>query len=931
MSASADAAAQAAAQAQAQTACAKEAIQFINQIQDQGLLLALTRDQVCVAQVSENAARLCGRPAQALVGKPFAALFQSAPPSHAEAQGATLPAALSFFRMCHNHEVLWLGRRHVNAQGIVIWELEPFDEEAGTSSQALLTHAKLQASVKALQAAGNLPAQLQTLAEQVQRHTDLDRVLVYRFDREWNGEVVAQALVRGDSYLGQHFPASDIPPQARAVFLSNTLRTIADAQRPPAGLVPAHHPQLDGALDMGLTQLRQPSPIHIEYLQNMGASASVTLSLRDRGRLWGLVACHHMQPKKLCPAATEACQTLAQVASALLALKQEQEDSAYGKHLQAVNGHLQAQMQQQDSTAKGLTHYRPNLLDAVPAAGVAGVLGEGGRWVVLGKVPTMAQILELVEWLKREHAGKDRVATDRLPADYPPAKAFAKVASGLLAIALPRAETSYLLWFRTEVVTEVQWAGNPNKAVERDAHGAFVIHPRSSFELWRQKLTGRSAPWREADLWAALQLRELIIEQEVRRQYRREKEARAETERERRRFSFLSEASVQLSTTLKAGQIESALGQLSLQAGAEVAAIWRCNGEGCWQPTQLFCRDAEHLAELRAAYGERQNPLMGQSTATALQGGCSVLHPYLTVAAPFGGSAAGLRPRSYLAVALRDRQGRFIGCLEWLTTSLARTFNAKDIELAAQLSLRAATALENAWLFERAQAALRAREEMVAIVSHDLKNPLTAIGLDAQVSARAIARGAGERAAAATARILETGERMRRLIDELLSLSRLEGGQFMVDKAPLSLRRLLQQSADQLNPLAASKGGCVKVEMAPSVEPMVLGEWDRLLQVLSNLGGNAIKFSPPQGTVTLGLQVTRGEAIVQVHDEGPGISAADLPKIFQRFWQAKKTAKQGSGIGLAIAKGFVEAHRGRIWAESRPGEGTTVKFALPLA
>jgi light-regulated signal transduction histidine kinase (bacteriophytochrome) len=781
-------------------------------------------------------------------------------------------------------------------------------------------------------------------------------VMVYRFDPNWHGEVAAEALVRGDSYLGQRFPASDIPAQARAVFLSSWLRSIPDIDLPAVFLVPMQHPRSGEALDMGLCQLRHPSLVHLEYLRNMGVSATVTLSLVHDGGLWGLVACHNLRPKYLSPFQFEACQILAQLASSLLGAKQAEEQAAYCASLRAVHLKLVDAMHVSDDTSLGLTRYTPTLLDLVRAQGAAAALDPEGRWTVIGSIPSIDQLLGLADWLQRTHGDQEVFSTDRLSEVYPPAAAFRDCASGLLAVRIPKAKSSFVLWFRPEVRKTVTWAGNPTKLVKETEKDQYTIHPRSSFSLWKQVTSGCSEPWQACELEAAQHLRKSMIEIDFERQFKRERQSRAETDIERRRFSFLSDASILLSTSLQPTQVIEALGQLSLQASAEWAVVRIKNADTTWGAPQVFHRTPAGTRVLRDVFTRSSAPRAGGRQHAQLLEGQETFEPrakptFLFAAQPMRhpsfdpradpetqsseqdalktfSAAVGLR--SYLAVALRDRAGNVSGCLEWGVSDAPRSFTYKDLEVARQLALRGSTAYEHAALYQSAQAAAQAREEMVAVVSHDLKNPLTAINLNAQMVLRALSKGALDLAHAPATKIIETGRRMRRLIDDLLNLTRLEAGQLHLDAKKISLSALLRESAEQLLPLAEGKGAVICVDTDPT-DRYVMGEWDRLLQVLSNVGGNAIKFSPPAGTVTLQMHVSDGEAIVSVRDQGPGIPHENLKKIFGRFWQAKETARQGSGIGLAIAKGFVEAHRGRIWAESGPGRGTTMLMAFPLA
>lgn len=226
---------------------------------------------------------------------------------------------------------------------------------------------------------------------------------------------------------------------------------------------------------------------------------------------------------------------------------------------------------------------------------------------------------------------------------------------------------------------------------------------------------------------------------------------------------------------------------------------------------------------------------------------------------------------------------------------------------------------------EEARAAVRSRDDVLAIVSHDLRNPVSTITMAAGLLELPIP---AEKKAEQIAIIKRAASGMNRLIADLLDVSAIESGRFRILLEPLALPPVLEESCRMLDEQAAQKGhrlGCgISVEV-----PEVLGDHDRILQVLSNLVGNAIKFTPEGGTITVRAESGAGEVIVSVQDTGRGISEADLPHIFDRFWQTSQRRRGGAGLGLAITKGIIEAHQGRIWVESMPGRGSTFFFALP--
>jgi PAS domain S-box-containing protein len=226
-----------------------------------------------------------------------------------------------------------------------------------------------------------------------------------------------------------------------------------------------------------------------------------------------------------------------------------------------------------------------------------------------------------------------------------------------------------------------------------------------------------------------------------------------------------------------------------------------------------------------------------------------------------------------------------------------------------------------------AEAAVQARDDVLAIVSHDLRNPLNAIALSAGLLRERIPE---ESRAKLVHLIRQSVDRMNRLVRDLLDVAKIEAGRLTIESAPLDLRELVQETCAAFDEQARERRLDVDVDV-PGGAPVVLADGDRILQVLSNLVGNAIKFTPDGGRVTVRMQADAEEVRVSVSDTGPGIRPEDLPRVFDRFWQARRADRRGAGLGLAIAKGIVEAHGGRLWAESSPGAGSTFRFTLPRA
>ncbi len=276
-------------------------------------------------------------------------------------------------------------------------------------------------------------------------------------------------------------------------------------------------------------------------------------------------------------------------------------------------------------------------------------------------------------------------------------------------------------------------------------------------------------------------------------------------------------------------------------------------------------------------------------------------------------------------------RGQTLGALTFGTCRAGRPYATADLAFAQELARRAAMGVDNARLLAVHQRNTRAREDLLSVVSHDLKAPLTVI----QLSIASVLRGRTEAAdrrlhgRRELRRIHQASERMTVLINDLLDAATIEAGRFAVDAGRAQVRPLLVDAVEQLAPVAAAKK--VSLELDCGECPDVVADGGRIQQVLANLIGNAIKFTPGGGTVTVGAEPAADFVRVWVRDTGPGIAPEDAEHVFDRFWKAKRGLRTGSGLGLFIAQGIVAAHGGRIWVDTQPPPGSEFSFTLPVA
>ena len=293
---------------------------------------------------------------------------------------------------------------------------------------------------------------------------------------------------------------------------------------------------------------------------------------------------------------------------------------------------------------------------------------------------------------------------------------------------------------------------------------------------------------------------------------------------------------------------------------------------------------------------------------------------------------AGLGARAWMIVPIQAR-GRVVALLTLALSESTRTYSAEDVRLVEDLAARAALAVENALLFEDVRRAIRVRDDTISIVSHDLRNPMNAFVLQIQRLERLVTRHSAK-SEAQTRELLtkmrNTVGSMERLINNLLDMARIEGGRLQLDRRAHEPVQVVTRVLEPLELLAGQKRQRLEIDLPPHL-PKIWTDSDRLAQVFANLVGNAIKFTPEGGSISVRADPAVEGVRFVVEDNGPGISPEILPHIFDRYWQPKESARRGFGLGLFIVRGLVEAHGGRVWVESTPGKGSRFFFTVPVA
>lgn len=477
--------------------CEKEPIHLIGKTQAHGVVLAVDPATFKITQASENTLKFFGISHKNILGDSLENLI-------GKSAFARITSAIDQ-KTGFKDEKLKVGHKdfiilpHFSEEHLIL----DF-EDLGEVWEPMYFQQQLTNIINGLDADETVPDLCKTAAKLMKNTFGYDRVMVYRFDEEWNGEVVAEEKEEHlESWLGLHYPASDIPSQSRDLFLKHKVRIISDVNYEPVPISPELSPITNKALDLSKSTLRGVSPIHIEYLQNMEVGATLTAAIIVHGKLWGLIACHHYSAKFINYFQRETCKFLAQVFSNNIASIQT---GIFNKKLNE-NSELRARiltdLKIENTLVDGLENAEIPFTSLIESGGGAVVFDD--KIKLFGNTPTEAEVLDLSNFL----AENEEVIfyTKNLKNSYPVAENYKKSASGILSFKLGRAKNNFIIWFRPEVAETVSWGGNPNKKVSYNEEKQR-LSPRKSFKKWTEKLDGISNSWQDYEIETAKAFRE---------------------------------------------------------------------------------------------------------------------------------------------------------------------------------------------------------------------------------------------------------------------------------------------------------------------------------------------------------------------------------------------------------------------------------------
>jgi len=882
--------------------CAQEQVQTIGSIQPHGVLFALSEPDFVVRHVSTNVSAFLGLSPELVLGQSFKGVLGS---QQFEAFRSRVQSAeLLNTSLVHGNAL----EMHISVHrqdSVLIVEFERPQGAHSLDSIDIAEH--FQTLLAQMDAVSDISELARSAATGIQELSGFERVMIYRFDEEWNGEVIAEVAGSSPvSYYGLRFPAGDIPPPVRQLFLINPVRAIVDIDAAPVPIIPEIGPLTGRPLDLTRSALRSASPIHLEYLRNMGVQSSLTVSIIVEHRLWGLISCHHPAPRRVANSTRSVCKMMAY----------------------ALASHIASQIRNTALQSRVMAH---NLLDEV-VTGIsaseslieASARLEGARLLDLcdadGLVSSIDSVLSshgttvetellipIVSKLRRQ-ALNGIAASSEFKEMIPVAASYESQIGGALYIGLEGRTGDYLLFLRRELVETIAWAGNPNKAVVADEHDR--LHPRTSFLAWQETVRGRSRPWTEIELDSAQLLRDQLLRLRYARELATSNEALGWEIAQRKKEALQREFQHSL---IRAIHEASPDGILVVDREGFVVSHNRKFMENWQIPPDIAesLRDADlnvldhqilsivpervkepevFLRRVRELY---DNPGADDHSEIDLRDGRTL-------------------ERDSTSLWSKDDE------------SLGRVWFFRDITARKQAEI----GLENAKA--SADAANQAKSRFLANMSHEIRTPMNGVLGMIQLLMETDLTSEQKRYAKTAQR---SGEVLLTLIDDILDLSKIEAGKITLENLNFSLQQTIADVIQLLVGQASAKGVHLHSRVGPQIPPFLGGDAHHLRQILINLVGNAIKFTA-QGEVRLEAALeSQGEGAATVRfaitDTGIGLRPEQVATLFSPFTQADASTTRkygGTGLGLTICKQLVKLMNGEIGIESREGEGSTFWF-----
>lgn len=701
---------------------------------------------------------------------------------------------------------------------------------------------------------------------EIRKLTGFSRVKLYRFDQNWNGEVVAESRdMQMPSYFGLHFPASDIPKQARKLYSQNFIRLIADTSYEAVQIVPDDLYENGQPIDLSFACLRSVSPVHMEYLKNMRVGASMSISVMQNERLWGLIACHHHSPLHPSIPVRMAAELMAHTFSAFLSNFMQADQESEIQKKQSYIRELKTSLRPDKSMMETLKRKHTLLLQAVDADGV--IVHVNDKNFAFGLIPEMSFANDLIDWLETNGDGKV-FASNSIARDTSLFVRGQSMASGVLAIPVSSSITDYVMWFRQELTEEVDWAGRPEKRITKDKIG-YHLTPRASFTRWKESLRGYSKAWTSDDIEAAEHITKLLLNKKY-----EDKLRQADYDLQ----SILDNSSAFIYITDISGNIirmnESAIEAFGLNSDNVVGYHYK----------EIFSGDFVKFE------GEQQKILFSTQKSSTFNSD----------------------------FILNDKEFHLI------TVKFPLYDTSDDMYALCSISTDVSM-LHNTQ--EELRRSNKELERLAFIASHDLQEPIRVISNFTKLLDQEYKDKLDDNAKVYIDFTLNAAERMRFLINDLLEFSRV--GHEHYEPEIIDAKGEIIRLIEQFKMLDTNQDALITIEGNIPDIYMKLEHFSCIMQnLISNALKFKNKLDSP--VIKISCQEAEAGWKFAVSDNGIGIKREYFDKIFILFQRLhNKNEYDGTGIGLALVSRIIERYNGKIWVESSYGKGSCFFFIVP--
>ncbi len=485
--------------------CGNIPIHLINVIQSYGALIVLGKESLDIIQISVNIDAILDVPAEQLVNTKFTDYLDQSAQQQLTEKVAVDGSGKTPFILNINKKEYWVVLHHTS--DYLMLEIN-FHQDGKDSNSFIDVYQDLKGAIAAIEKSDSIIEAATITARELKKASGFDKVMIYRFDEHWNGHVLAEERETDmETYLNFTFPASDIPKPARDIYFKNTYRFIPDRDYKPVKLYPVINPKIQAFIDLSDCNIRGVSAVHVEYLKNMNVMASMSTRILSDGELWGLIACHHKTVKPMSFKVCVIFELLSNIISLKINALTRNEKLILDNRLKDMYASIVEQIFRNRETTGPVLSGSPAILDLFSAGGA--VIAHRGKRVMMGVTPPPHHIDDLLLWLDAKHITAP-YSTDSLAREFDGADQYRSSGSGLLVIPIDSRAGEFILIFRPETLQVTDWGGDPEQRItfEKDMK---TYHPRFSFKLWREQISGISLPWKNEELELANQLQSFIL------------------------------------------------------------------------------------------------------------------------------------------------------------------------------------------------------------------------------------------------------------------------------------------------------------------------------------------------------------------------------------------------------------------------------------